>query len=647
MTTSLDSAARSNGYRLAFIICSIAILIIMPLLSHSYGQTGDEWLQLIYGDHIWNYFVHGDKQALDYSKMSLQFQKQEFYGGGFDFPMSILHHWFPSVHILTLRHFFNALTGALLMVFTGLLAVRLSKKWSVGLIALLFIIFSPRIFGESMNNPKDIPFAAGFVVGLYFLIAFLQDYPQRKWKHVIGLALGWAFAFSVRAAGGFLLLGYFGIFTFLYIFWHKDVRAQLMANNKKLLKNLLLLLAIGVAAGYVLGLLTWPWGLQSPLSNPLRSISEMTNRETNIRVLFEGRYTWAHDMPWYYEFKWIFMTNPLIVLAGVLLFLVLIAKVKKQYGLFVVTLLLFGAVFPIFYMIYKHSTVYDTWRHVFFVYPFWVIMGAIGIDMIGSFIKTPVRSWVPQAIAIVGLLPAIAWTFYSHPNQYVYFNELAGGVKGAFGNYDIDYYQNGGLQAANWILKNAQPVNGRKIIVKSNLSGIEHYFSADTARFAASYGRYNERSTYDWDYYITYSRYVPAEVLQQDKWPPANAVYKVEVQGVPLMAVLQRKSNESVAGYEALQANNFPLAVEKYGAFLQKDQSDDVAFYMYSMALANTRQIEPAIAAAKKASELDPSNIEYLQLLAKLYQAKGDMQNAQATANRANELIMAQQENNE
>jgi hypothetical protein len=321
--------------------------------------------------------------------------------------------------------------------------------------------------------------------------------------------------------------------------------------------------------------------------------------------------------------------------------------VKKQYGLFVVTLLIFGAVFPIFYMIYKHSTVYDTWRHVFFVYPFWVIMGAIGVGMIGGFIKTSARSWVPQAIAVAGLLPAIVWTFYSHPNQYVYFNELAGGIKGAFGYYDTDYYQNGGLQAANWIIKNAPPVNGRKIIVKSNLSGIEHYFSADTARFAASYGRYNERSTFDWDYFITYPRYVPAEVLQQDKWPPANAVYKVEVKGVPLMAVLQRKSNECVAGYEAVRNNNFPLAVEKYGAFLQKDQSDDVPFYMYSMALANTGQIDPAVAAAKKAAEMDPSNIEYLQLLARLYQAKGDMQNAQATANRANELIMAQQENNE
>src|SRR6185503_12420988 len=105
---------------------------------------------------------HGDKQALDYTNRQLQYSHQEYYGGLYDYPLTILHHWFPSINILTLRHFFNALYGAVMMIFTGLLARKISNKWSVGLLALLFMIFSPRMFGESMNNPKDIPYAAGF-----------------------------------------------------------------------------------------------------------------------------------------------------------------------------------------------------------------------------------------------------------------------------------------------------------------------------------------------------------------------------------------------------------------------------------------------------------------------------------------------------
>ncbi|RYF02907.1 MAG: hypothetical protein EOO77_31885, partial [Oxalobacteraceae bacterium] len=37
-------------------------------------QPGDEWLQIEYGQHIWNYFFKGDQQALNYDAMSLQYQ---------------------------------------------------------------------------------------------------------------------------------------------------------------------------------------------------------------------------------------------------------------------------------------------------------------------------------------------------------------------------------------------------------------------------------------------------------------------------------------------------------------------------------------------------------------------------------------------
>ena len=64
--------AESRLWRNAFFILSIFVLIILPLLSHSYGQTGDEWLQMEYGRDIWNYFTNGNPQALDYSAGNLQ-----------------------------------------------------------------------------------------------------------------------------------------------------------------------------------------------------------------------------------------------------------------------------------------------------------------------------------------------------------------------------------------------------------------------------------------------------------------------------------------------------------------------------------------------------------------------------------------------
>src|SRR5690606_33326087 len=92
-TDSLISAARpERQWRIAFIAQSVILAIVLPALSPAYGQTGDEWLQLLYGRDIWDYFFNGATQALGYDTllpryqgMERQFLGQEMYGGLFDF----------------------------------------------------------------------------------------------------------------------------------------------------------------------------------------------------------------------------------------------------------------------------------------------------------------------------------------------------------------------------------------------------------------------------------------------------------------------------------------------------------------------------------------------------------------------------------
>ncbi len=645
MQNAPNLSQESKYWKISFYLLSAVILIAMPLLSRSYGQSGDEWLQIEYGRDIWNYFFNGDPQALNYDNKSLQYVGQQFYGGFFDFIMEIFHHWFPSIPILILRHFFNALTGALMMMFTGLFAYRLSgKKWSVGLIALLFIVFSPRIFGESMNNPKDIPLGCGFIMGMYYWLAFLQDFPRKAWKYSIGIAIGFGIAFGVRSAGGILLVAYFGVMTLLYYFTNKEFKQQVSADNNRLLKKGILILAVGLVAGYIIGLLTWPWGLESPLSHPIESLKEMTNRSVTLRVFFEGVFRPNNAQPWYYEFKWILISNPLIVIAGVVLFLILFVKAKERYGIFATALLLFAAFFTPLYMMYKHSSVHDTWRHLFFIYPFWVTMSAMAFPLTGYFFKNEKLRFLPQAIAIVGLLPAVIWTFRTHPNQYVYFNALVGGIEGASGYYDTDYYQNSGLQDAEWLLKNAKRTPGKKVLVASNMLGFDKYFAKDSSWINYYYVRYNDRHTKDWDYYVTYSRYISPGQLQQDKWPPANAVYEVKVDGVTLSAVLERKSKAGIGANEALQKQDFATAVQQYAIAVQANPYDEAMWANYGVALASMGQMDPAIQALNKAAELDPDNPQYYQILAQVYKVKGDMNAAQNAANTANAIIMKEQE---
>ncbi len=640
-----NTATPHKYWKTAFIIFSALLLVVMPLISRDYGQSGDEWLQIEYGQHIYQYHFEGDKQALDYNNRTLQYQGIEFYGGLFDFYTELLHRAFPSIPLLFLRHFFNALFGAVLMIFTGLFAWRISgKNWQIGLIALLFIAFSPRIFGESMNNPKDIPFACGFIIGMYYFLAFLQELPTRMLRNAIGVGIGFALAFGIRPAGGLLLLANFAVMAGLYFFLHKEFKSRLLADNSKLLKRSFIFLVPVVVIGYFIGLLSWPWGLQEPLTRPLESLKAMTNIQITLRVFFEGVFRPNNAMPWYYEFKWILISNPLIVILGVLLFIILFAEVRKTYGSFVLFLLLFAAFFTPVYMIYKKSSVHDTWRHLFFIYPFWVSMAALAWPLIGNFFKSKQAQWIPFIVAVLGLTPAIAWTVRSHPNQYVYFNELIGGVEGAHGYYDTDYYQNSGLQAADWILENVEPIPGRKIIVASNMLGFDKYFRNDTAWIGSYYVRYNDRHTKEWDYYISYSRYISAEQLQNGTWPPANVVHTVEIDGVPLSVVIKRKSTAGIEAYEALQKSDFATAVRLYQEYLKHDTSDENALVNYGIALASTGQLDQAAAVVSRAAQIDAGRADIFQILSQIHQARGDNQAAQQAAMSANAIMMREQE---
>lgn len=287
---------------------------------------------------------------------------------------------------------------------------------------------------------------------------------------------------------------------------------------------------------------------------------------------------------------------------------------------------------------------HDTWRHVFFVYTFWIVIAAMGWDLLTSFISNVKYKKAVPLVAILSLAPAIIWTVRSHPNQYVYFNEFIGGPSGAFGYYDIDYYQNSGKQAADWIKKNVKPIPGRKIIIMSNLSAFYKYFEKDTAWVTAPYGRYGERHHLDWDYYVTYPRYIAAELMQNDKWPPPNTLHTIAIDGTPLSVIFKNKSKAGIAAYDAYEKKDYATAAALYQQFVTADPSDELAFINYSVSLAYIGQMNEAVNAAKKAIELNPFAPEYYDLLAQLYSVMRDEANARAAMTKANELKYSMQE---
>ena len=137
----------------------------------------------------------------------------------------------------------------------------------------------------------------------------------------------------------------------------------------------------------------------------------------------------------------------LLVVAGVVL---MVMALRRPDGLDGISrakrnvVLVIGAAIlaPPAYAIVVRSVVYDGLRHFLFLVPPLIVMAAVTAVVLPRAI-TRSRNIVVSvlALALTGMLGRqIHAMVQLHPYQYIYFNELIGGMPGAAGNYDTDYY---------------------------------------------------------------------------------------------------------------------------------------------------------------------------------------------------------------
>jgi hypothetical protein len=74
-------------------------------------------------------------------------------------------------------------------------------------------------------------------------------------------------------------------------------------------------------------------------------------------------------------------------------------------------------------------------RHFLFMLPPLLIVGAVGLEALGSRVNQP---WGRYLLFGVAVLPGLVGIARLHPYEYVYYNALAGGVSGAEGRFQLD-----------------------------------------------------------------------------------------------------------------------------------------------------------------------------------------------------------------
>lgn len=591
----------------------ILISIICFFSFSSYGITGDEETQNRYGTYVWDYTKNFGNPIKSFEEYHPGHDELKFYGGIFDGIAAMCVDIFSIQDEFFFRHFLNTLFGLLTILYSGLIVYALTQSWVWASLGLFFLVLTPRFYGEMFNNPKDIPFAAGYIISIFYILRFLNEFEKPKWGTVFGLAMGVAISVGVRI-GGILVIAYFGL-TYIMSAW---MRYKL---NLSLLKTSMIRAVIGIGLGYLIACFWWPFSHENIVSKPLEALEVMSNYPLSIYMLFEGMRINTADLPSNYLFRWIYIGSPIFILLGLI--------IGSIYGMFEIIrvksinlfILMFGIIFPMGYIIYKKSVVYDGLRHLIFILPLISIIACYGYYRLGIQFKERKSKYFIFALIVLLMIPTVKHSITNHPNQYVYFNELYGGVNKAFGYYETDYYHNSGKLATDWIKKNILSKNISKLKILSNMGTVHLYFQGmDTNKVQSSYGRWRERDHLDWDYYVAYSRFIEPENLQNGAWPPGKVIHTIKVDDVPVCVVMQRLNKDDIAAYEALNKGDMISAANLYQKNLSIDNSNEYTWYYYSIALANTGRINEAIEALKTAIQLNSSNPEWTNQLQKYYQ---------------------------
>lgn len=615
-------------------------LLIYPIVSFDYGVTGDEFVHTYQAKRIVNYYKTGfqDKSNINESIFSKKGERNIFlYGQSFDNFCELVYQLLPfDVHIHNLRHILGALFGVIGIFFTALVVRSAGAGWlGAFLTMVIFGLAAPRFTGHMINNLKDAPFAVGYIINIYAMIRFFKEMPNPTKKSIVLLIGSLAFLLSVRS-GGLLSFAYLGLFAGIDILFKTGLKnLNFNTLSEKAISYLKYIFPI-LLCGYFLGLVFWPYGLENPFSAPFKSLTEFSNFSVSIPQIFEGAMTSSSQLPWYYLIKYIGITMPIVTLLGFILFFPMAWKNREKWNYFILFILLFAIVFPIAYIIYKEANVYGGWRHVLFVAPPLIALSALGWSaLFSSFSSKAIKSVAGLAFVILAFFPA-KYLIANHPYGVVYFNELVGGVEGAYGKYEMDYYGSSLQNCVKWLEENEDIYNrntplsiktnaARNLMYLKGFKELERHLSDSTK---VKYSRYPQRSQDYWDIAIWLNQYIPPNQLLNKTYPPENVLYEASVGDAVLAVVVKRPSYEDYYGFQDLNAGKKQEAIEHFNNYIKVDQKNETVYNALARAYFELNDFQKAARAAGSAIKLDNSQVNAYNIAGLSYLNLKDYNNA-------------------
>lgn len=420
----------------------LLVAALVALTFRDYGLSWDEPFHIEYGERLLRYYTSGGADSSAFSYINLY-----LYGGLFDAPVALLAKWLP-FELAESRHLLIATTGLLGLVGTWRLA-RLLAGSRAGFFAALLLITMPGWYGHLFINPKDIPFATTMVWASYALARLARHLPDSSWRDWLFFGVCGGMAMGMRI-GGVLIVGYLGLalmLWFLATLCRPAARHSLLHDSVALLPKLLL--AAVVAYGVMVAV--WPWALSSPLRHPYEAMTTFSHFPVIIPTQVDGVWINSDALPVFYLPLMMAIKLPLLqllLLAVLPLFAGRIVHWARQpesagdtrwlsWAVVVIALFL-----PLLYAIVSSPGMYNEMRHFLFLLPPLAILAGVGGDLVWGYLqrRAPIQRVAVLLMVVIYLGLHVATLVRLHPYEYIYYNPLVGGVKGAEKRFELDYW---------------------------------------------------------------------------------------------------------------------------------------------------------------------------------------------------------------
>ncbi len=415
------------------------VLVAVLCVWDHYGLAWDEAFHVDYGDAVLGYFstLGADTEALTHDDRR--------YGPGFDLLGALVRRLSPLDTYPTMR-LLGAFVGIVGMVGTWQLA-RLLGGSLAGLVALVFVASTPGYFGQMFFNPKDIPFAAGYIWALYGVARVCMNPAAVSRTGWVVLSVLFAAAGCVRVAGlgtaAFLVGG-------LALLVAEQYRATGDAAAARTLAWALGKRVAGATlGGFTLIIAIWPWAQQTPFTHAAGSLgSTLRYVAWKGNTLYDGKLITTSALPWSYLPSYVVrqMPDAVVVLCALFLLRVawlFVARFRERASLPVAQVCLVVAILlPPTMAIATRALLYDGMRHFLFIVP--PMCAAAGLLAAEALERAAVwgRPAVAAAAGLLALLTAhpLRESMALHPYEYAYFNLWSGGYARNEGRWDTEYY---------------------------------------------------------------------------------------------------------------------------------------------------------------------------------------------------------------